>query len=332
MLHRSGRLLVSVVSLVLCLLSSAHGHDQVIRFGLLSTESKENLHAIWQPLFEDMTRQTGLPVEAVFTSDYAHLIEGMRAQRIDVAWLGNMAAVEAVDRSGAEVFAQTAMEHGLPGYYSLLIASKDSLIDNVGDLLRLAPQLTFGNGDLNSTSGYLVPGYYVFARQHVDPARVFKRTVNQNHEANALDVAEGKLDAASFNTENWDRLLLTHPEQLNRLKVIWKSQLIPSDPILWRKSLSQQSKTRIRSFLLGYGRNEREQAVLKGLQQTRFIASDNDQLLPIRQLLLFKERTEVAGSQLSVDQKKARLRTIDAALIRLQDRITAKDKQAAHGS
>lgn len=332
MLHCLERLLLSVFTLALCLVSSAHGQDQVIRFGLLSTESRENLHTIWQPLLNDMTRQTGLPVEAVFASDYAHLIDGMRAQRIDVAWLGNMAALEAVDRSDAEVFAQTAMEHGLPGYYSLLITRKDSLINNVGDLLRLAPQLTFGNGDLNSTSGYLVPGYYVFARQQVDPTRIFKRTVNQSHEANALDVAQGRLDAASFNTENWDRLQLTHPEQLKQLKIIWKSQLIPSDPILWRKALTRQTQEKIRSFLLGYGSNERERAVLKGLQQTRFIASDNDQLLPIRQLLLFKERTEVARSQLSVEQKKDRLRNIDAALTRLQDRISARDKQAAQGS
>lgn len=332
MLHRIGRLLLSVVSLAVCLLSSAHGQDQAIRFGLLSTESRENLHAIWQPLLEDMTRQTGLRVEAVFASDYAHLIDGMRAQRIDVAWLGNMAAVEAVDRSGAEVFAQTAMEHGMPGYHGLLIARKDSPVNNVGDLLRLAPQLTFGNGDLNSTSGYLVPGYYVFARQQVDPAKAFKRTVNQNHEANALDVAEGRLDAATFNSENWDRLQLTHPQQLSRLKIIWKSQLIPSDPILWRKALSQPAKGKIRDFLLGYGSNEREKAVLKGLQQTPFIASDNNQLLPIRQLLLFKERTEVAGSTLSVDQKNLRLRAIDAELARLQDRISVRDRQSGQGS
>ncbi|BAP45893.1 phosphonates ABC transporter periplasmic phosphonates-binding protein [Pseudomonas sp. StFLB209] len=328
MLHRLVRLLVSVVSLALCLLTSAHGQEQAIRFGLLSTESRENLHAIWQPLLDDMTRQTGLPVEAVFASDYAHLIEGMRAQRIDVAWLGNMAAVEAVDHSGAEVFAQTAMEHGMPGYYGLLIARKDSPVNNVGDLLRLAPQLTFGNGDLNSTSGYLVPGYYVFARQQVDPAKAFKRTVNQSHEANALDVANGKLDAASFNSENWDRLQLTHPEQLSQLKIIWKSRLIPSDPVLWRTSLSQPSRAKIRSFLLSYGANEHEKAVLKGLQQTSFIASDNDQLLPIRQLLLFKQRTEVAASTLSVDQKKARLRAIDAELARLQDRISVPGKQS----
>ena len=35
----------------------------------------------------------------------------------------------------------------------------------------------FGNGDPNSTSGFLVPGYYVFAKNNIS-ASDFKRTVN----------------------------------------------------------------------------------------------------------------------------------------------------------
>lgn len=321
MLHRLGRQLASVVVLVFCLLAVARAQDPVLHFGILSTEACESLRIIWQPLLDDMGQQIGQPVQPVFADGYGELIDGLRQGRIDIAWLGNKAALAAVDGAGAEIFAQTSMDNGLPGYYGLLIVRDDSPIHTVSDLLRLAPQLTFGNGDFNSTSGYLVTGYYLFARRHVDPATAFKRTLNQSHEANALGVASGELDAATFNTDNWDRLALVNPQALARLRVIWKSQMIPSDPILWRTSLPAPLKAKVRSFLLGYGKTEREVQVLKGLQQNRFVASNDDQLLPIRQLLLFKERTDVAASQLSVEQKTARFREIDAQLGRLQDRI-----------
>lgn len=326
MFHRPGRRLASVVMLVGCLLGTAQAAPQVIHFGILSTESRENLESIWQPLLDDMARTTGFDVQPVYASDYVGLIDELREQRVDVAWLGNMAAVEAVDRSDAEVFAQTSLNGGTNGYQGLLITRKDSPINTVDDLLRQARNLSFGNGDPHSTSGYLVPGYYVFARQHVDPATAFKRTLNQSHEANALSVASGELDAATFNTENWDRLGITHPQQLAKLKIIWKSPLIPADPILWRRSLLPDSKVRIRTFFLGYGTTAEQQAVLKSLQQDRFTASDNNQLLPIRQLRLFKQRTDVAASNLSVDEKKRRFRDIDESLARLQDRIKALEK------
>ncbi|GAB7529541.1 phosphonate ABC transporter substrate-binding protein [Pseudomonas sp. 3A(2025)] len=326
MFHRFGRRLVSVVIFASCLLGVAQAAPQTLHFGILSTESQENLKSIWQPLLDDMARTTGFDVQPVYTSDYAGLIDGLGEQRVDVAWLGNMAAVEAVDRSDSEIFAQTSMVNGTHGYQGLLIARKDSAINTVDDLLRQASHLSFGNGDPNSTSGYLVPGYYVFARQHINPATAFKRTLNQSHEANALSVAKGEVDAATFNSENWDRLSVTHPQQLAQLKIIWKSPLIPADPIVWRRSLLPDNKVRIRAFFLGYGATDEQKAVLKGLQQTHFSASNNNQLLPIRQLRLFKERTDVAASDLSVDEKKRRFREIDEALARLQDRIKALEK------
>ena len=326
MFHRLGCHLVSVVFLAGCLLGSVQAAP-LLHFGIISTESRANLESVWQPLLDDMAKATGFEVQAVYVSDYAELIDGLGEQRVDVAWLGNMAAVEAVDRSDAEVFAQTTLNDGLNGYQGLLITRKDSPINTVDDLLRPARHLSFGNGDPNSTSGYLVPGYYVFSRQHIDPATAFKRTVNQNHQANALSVAKGELDAATFNSDNWERLGLTHPQQLAQLKIIWKSPLIPADPILWRKSLPAASKATLRAFFLGYGTTDREKSVLKGLQQTRFTASSNEQLLPIRQLRLFKQRTEVAASNLSVDDKTRRLREIDEALARLQDRINVLEQR-----
>ena len=65
--------------------------DKAINFGIMSTESSQNLKSIWQPFLDDMHKKTGLTINATFASDYAGLIQGMRFNKVDVAWLGNKA-------------------------------------------------------------------------------------------------------------------------------------------------------------------------------------------------------------------------------------------------
>ncbi len=330
MFNRIGRVLASAALLATCAMGTAQAEEKVINFGIMSTESSQNLKTIWQPFLDDMSKKTGLKVNATFASDYAGLIQGMRFNKVDVAWLGNKAAMEAVDRSNGEIFAQTSAANGAAGYWSLLIVRKDSPINSVEDMLKNAKTLTFGNGDPNSTSGYLVPGYYVFAKNHVDASTAFKRTLNSSHEVNALSVAKGQLDVATFNTESWDRPAVTQPDKVEQLKVIWKSPLIPADPMVWSKALSDDNKAKIREFFASYGDTDEEKTVLKNMQLGKFLKSSDDQLLPIRQLELFKQRTEVAASTtLDAKEKETRLKEIDAGLSKLQERITELNQKTA---
>jgi len=300
--------------------------DDALRFGIISTESSQNQAGQWQPFLDDMSQELGVKVEPFFATDYAAVIQAMRFDKIDLAWYGNKSAMEAVDRAGGEIFAQTVAANGAPGYWSLMIVNKNSPYDSVDDVLAHASELTFGNGDPNSTSGYLVPGYYVFAKNHVDPNTAFKRTLNANHETNALTVANGQVDVATFNTESMERLEVTHPDKAKQLKVIWKSPLIPSDPLVWRTNLPQQTKDKLRQFFLSYGDTSAQKQILEPLQWSGFAASDNDQLLPIRQLELFKQRAQVAADDsLDAADKQQKLADFDAKLEALNQRMEARE-------
>jgi len=117
---------------------------QDIHFGIISTEATQNLKADWQPLLDDMARQTGFKIKAFFAPDYAGIIEGMRFNKVQVAWLGNKSAMEAVDRANAEVFAQMVSADGTQGYYSHLIVHKDSPLASLDDVLKNGKSLSFG--------------------------------------------------------------------------------------------------------------------------------------------------------------------------------------------
>lgn len=329
MFKRISRVLAASTLLAGSVLGAAQAAEQEINFGIISTESSQNLKAMWDPFLADMGKQTGAKINAFFAPDYAGIIQGMRFDKVDVAWYGNKSAMEALDRAGGEVFAQTVAADGSQGYYSLMLAHKDSPINSIEDMLKNAKTLTFANGDPNSTSGFLVPGYYVFAQNKADANKIFKRSLNGSHEVNALSVANKQVDIGTFNSEGMQRLEVTAPDKAAQLKVIWTSPLIPSDPMVWRKNLDDATKAKLRDFFMNYGDQPAEKDVLAGLQWAKFKASTDDQLLPIRQLELFKQRSEVANNdKLKADDKAAKLKELDAELSKLEKRMAELAKQS----
>lgn len=291
-----------------------------INFGIISTESSQNLKTDWQPLLDDMAKKTGYKINAFFAPDYAGIIEGMRFNKVHVAWFGNKSAMEAVDRASGEVFAQMVNADGTQGYYSHLIVHKDSPLKTLDDVLKNAKSLSFGNGDPNSTSGFLVPSYYVFAQNKIDAKTAFKIARSANHESNALAVANKQVDVATNNSENLDKIKDKMPEKFKDIRVVWTSPLIPLDPLVIRKDLPEPAKQKIKDFLYTYGQaSAHEKDVLMKISKlSMFKPSTNAQLVPIRQLEMFKERNKFeADAALPGPEKQAKLAEIDRKLAEL---------------
>ena len=291
-----------------------------INFGIISTESSQNLKSDWQPVLDDMAKKLGMKVNGFFASDYAGIIEGMRFNKVQVAWFGNKSAMEAVDRASGEVFAQMINADGTLGYYSHLIVHKDSPIKSLDDMLKQGKNLSFGNGDPNSTSGFLVPGYYVFSQNNIDPKTFFKVSRGANHESNALAVANKQVVVATNNSENLDKIKDKLPGKFNDIRVIWTSPLIPSDPLVIRKDLSEPLKGKIKEFFYSYGKGSQQEKdnLYKLSKLSSFKLSTNSQLIPIRQLELFKDRNKIdADASLAAADKQAKLADIDRQLAAL---------------
>jgi phosphonate transport system substrate-binding protein len=304
---------------------------QEVNFGIISTEASVNLKKLWDPFLADMAKGTGLKINAFFASDYAGIIEGMRFNKVQVAWYGNKSAMEAVDRAEGEVFAQTIAKDGTLGYYSHILVHKDSPYQQLDDILKCDKTLDFGIGDPNSTSGFLVPTTFIFAAKNIDPKNCFKTVRNANHEANALAVANKLVAAAANNSENLERIEKTNPEAHKNLRVIWTSPLIPSDPLVWRKDLDPAVKEKLSGWLLSYGKTGKAEVdapakeILTALQWQGFKKSDNSQLLAVRQMEVNKSIMKVKGDEkLSEDEKKAKLVELDAKAADIAKQIAEK--------
>lgn len=300
-------------------------HAQEINFGIISTESQKNLKSSWGPLLDDMQKQTGLKVNAFFASDYNGIIEAQRFNKVQVAWYGNQSAIDAVDRAKGEVFVQTLAAGGAAGYWSLLVVHKDSPLKSIEDVKKHSKTLRLGFGDPKSTSGTLVPGYYAFQQNGIDPATDFKAVIRSNHETNLLAVATKQVDVATNNNESMERLKQSQPDRAAMLREIWRSPLIASDPLVWRADLAPGTKKKIKDFLVAYGKsNPEEKKVLDKLGLSGFQASSDMQLMPYRQLRVISEKNKVmADTRMNDADKKAKLAELDRQLAELSTKMAS---------
>ncbi|MBZ0261307.1 MAG: phosphonate ABC transporter substrate-binding protein [Hyphomicrobiales bacterium] len=290
-----------------------------LNFGVISTESQQNLKQAWDPFIAAMAKETGIAIKPFFASDYAGIIEAQKFNKVQMAWYGNKSAMEAVDRADGEVFVQSVDVEGNPGYWSLVIAHKDSPIVSVEDVLKCDKSLSFGNGDPNSTSGFLVPSVYLFSAKGVEPRDCFKAVTNANHESNLMAVVNKQVDIATNNTESLRVLTKRDPASAAMLKEVWRSPLIPSDPIVWRKDLDDNSKAKIMTFFMTYGRHgapdevKAEREVLKALGWAPFKPSSDAQLYPIRVLEISKSINKVKlDASMAQADKDAKVKELEA--------------------
>jgi phosphonate transport system substrate-binding protein len=310
--------MLTAIALTAATVASANDIKE-LNFGIIATEKAGAMKQMWEPFLEDMTKATGIKINGFYATDYAGVIEAQRFNKVQLAWYGNKAAIDAVDRSQGEVFAQFVDLDGTPGYYSYLITHKDSAIKTLDQVLKNGKDYTFGIGDPSSTSGTLVPTYYVFTMNKLDPKTHFKVMRSSNHEGNFLAVLNKQVDVATSNSEMTEKMKEKSPEKLEQIRILWTSPLIPRDPLVWRKDLPADVKKKVKDFVTGYGKTDREKEILKNMYRLAgFKASTDAQLTPIRQLELFKDRMKFeSDANMNATEKQSKLAEIDAKLAAL---------------
>ena len=259
-----------------------------VTFSILSTESAQNMESYWKPILADMEKATGLKVKPFFSSNYSALIVAMGAKQTDLGWFSNQSGLEAVRRSGGEVFARTFDPSGTDGYKSVIIVPAGSKL-TLQDLLKCDRTLNFGIGDKKSTSGTLAPMTYVFIPAGKKPETCFKTVLTGNHQANLFAVANGKLDAATNNTTSLRLNAVNGNGEAKKIKVIWESPTLPEDPIVWRKDLDPVVKEKLRQFFLTYAQGDSPEAVRQRADLARlsiggFKPADDSHLLVVREM------------------------------------------------
>jgi len=166
-----------------------------------------------QPLTSYLEKETGAKVELSVPTNYAAVVEAIANDQVDIALLGGFTYVQAQQRAGVKPLVQRERDQN---FHSLFITQPDSGINSLTDLKGH----TFAFGDVNSTSGHLMPEYYM-REEKVDPEVIGKAVYTGGHDATALAVAHKRVDAGAMDEAVFQRMAQEGKVDSKRVRVFY---------------------------------------------------------------------------------------------------------------
>jgi len=212
-----GLVLVLGVTVAIGGLRSAAWSDmpKELRVSAIPDENPNELMRIYAPFADYLTKELGIPVKYFNVVDYAATVEALAAKKLDMVWYGGFTFVQARKRTGNAI-PVVSREEDLH-FHSKFITRPETGIKTLADLKGK----TFSFGSVSSTSGHLMPRYFLL-KNGIDPDRDFaKFSFSGAHDATALWVESGKVDAGALNESVWDKLVQTKKVDTSKVKVFW---------------------------------------------------------------------------------------------------------------
>jgi phosphonate transport system substrate-binding protein len=187
----------------------------VLRVSAIPDEAPTELQRKFKPLGDYLRQETGLDVQFIPVTDYAAVVEGLATNKLDLAWLGGFTYVQAHLRTSGGVvpIVQRAED---ARFTSRFIVPTSSTAKTLADLKGK----TFAFGAPSSTSGSLMPRYYLL-QAGIDPERDFKSVAFSGaHDATVAFVAAGRAEAGVLNASVMDKLVETKNANAEKVRVL----------------------------------------------------------------------------------------------------------------
>ncbi|MBC7945797.1 MAG: putative selenate ABC transporter substrate-binding protein [Burkholderiales bacterium] len=213
-MSRLSRIILIIAVSALSLLSAPGFAAEVLRVSAIPDESPTELFRKFKPLGEHLEKELGMKIEWTPVTDYAAVVEGLAAGKIDLAWLGGFTFVQARLKTGNAIPVAQRVED--EKFTSKFIVPANSDVKDLQDLKGK----TFAFGSVSSTSGHLMPRYFL-QQAGINPDQDFKRVAFSGaHDATVAWVASGKAEAGVLNASVWDKLLESGKVDPKQVKVI----------------------------------------------------------------------------------------------------------------
>ncbi|GAA1722587.1 phosphate/phosphite/phosphonate ABC transporter substrate-binding protein [Isoptericola hypogeus] len=231
------------------------GFPEVLRLGAIPAENSTNLAEGYEPIIAMLEEETGAKVEVSQASDYAGVIEGLIADKVDLAFLGSFGYVLATHNDAAVTpLAAVIAEKGAePGYFSLGITQGDN--DDVDGLEDFAGR-SVCFVDPGSTSGFLYPtaglidAGVISSGTEKDVAAGVEPVYAGGHDASALAVASGDCEVGfAMQSMVEDTLPAAGDLAEGDLKQVWKSETISGSLFVGNDALGTEVNEKLTTLL-----------------------------------------------------------------------------------
>ncbi len=252
--------LIAAIVATTALVSPVLAQDKIdeFRIGVLGGENAQDRMTSNECLRKKTEDLLGVPTKVFTPADYDGVIQGLLGGTIDVAWLGasGYAKTYLTDPEAVEPVLVKVNMDGSYGYHSIGFTRKDTGITSLEDMKGK----TFGFGDPNSTSGYLIPSIEIPAEigASMESGDYFGEVkFTGGHEQTIVAVANGDIDAGvtwadglgawedGYNSGALRKATDAGLVNMNDLVQIWQSKPIPEGPVVLRQALPEDVKLKV---------------------------------------------------------------------------------------
>ena len=271
---------IGLALIVIFTLIAACGGDSspVLRVGGIPDQDASRLARRYDGFADYLSQKLGVEVEYVPSADYAAVVTAFTQGNLDLAFFGGLTGVQArILDEGAEAVAQR--EHDA-AFHSKFIIRRDLPATSLSDLADLAGDLAITFGSESSTSGHLMPRYFLWgAGLEADSSFKSPPNYSGSHDLTWRLVESGTFDIGALNEDVWERAVA------NGLVDVSKVRVLETTPAYFDYNWTAASgvgekfgdgfSRRIQKALLELGAEE-NQEILSLFSTERFISTEND--------------------------------------------------------
>ncbi len=268
---------------------SASVSAETLVFTAIPDEDETKLVERFRGIADYLSENLDVDVRYIPVKSYAAAVSAFRNNQVQLAWFGGLSGVQA--RSlvpGSEAIAQGVEDQA---FYSHIIAHKSTGLEEAEELPEALRGKTFTFGSKGSTSGRLIPEYYIREAFNEAPEDVFSRVgFSGNHTRTLRLVEAGTYDVGAINFSVWDKETKDGNVDTDAVKVIWTTPSYPNYQWSIRGDADERFgegfTDRVQQALL----NMKDEELLNSFPRSGFIPVSNDAYKPI----------EVVGKQIGI--------------------------------
>ncbi|AOE84267.1 putative selenate ABC transporter substrate-binding protein [Pseudomonas sp. TCU-HL1] len=183
-----------------------------LKVSAIPDEAPTELLRKFKPLGAYLEQQLGMKVEFVPVADYAAVVESLAADRLDMAWLGGFTFVQTRLKTGNAI---PLVQREQDEKFTSKFITADPAVNSLQDLKGK----TFAFGSVSSTSGSLMPRYFM-QKDGIVPEQFFSRVAYSGaHDATVAWVQAGKVDGGVLNASVWQKLVDAGKVDTSKVKV-----------------------------------------------------------------------------------------------------------------
>ena len=250
--------------------ASAQGLKE-LRLSAIPDENPQEMLRIYTPFADYLSKEIGIEVKFTPVVDYAATVEGLAANRLEMVWYGGFTSVQAAKQAkGAR---RIIMRKEDAQFKSHFITRKDTGIKELKDLKGK----TFAFGSVSSTSGHLMPRFFLL-KAGINPEKDFSKfSFSGAHDATAAWVEAGQVAAGALNFLVWDKLVENKKIDTSKVMIFWTTP--PYVDYVWtvRAGVDKATVDKITKAFLKLDYNKAADKKLLDLHRTKgYIAAKDE--------------------------------------------------------